>query len=84
MDAATQARIFEPFFTTKFTGRGLGLSAVLGIVGSYQGALSVESQVGSGTRFRVLPPVTVKAVDIAARPFSGDLRGSGNNPCGGR
>ena len=60
MDAATQARIFEPFFTTKFTGRGLGLSAVLGIVGSYGGAVSVESQVGSGTRFRVLLPVTSK------------------------
>ncbi len=40
MDATTQARIFEPFFTTKFTGRGLGLSAVLGIVASYQGALT--------------------------------------------
>ena len=64
MDPATQARIFEPFFTTKFAGRGLGLSAVLGIVGSYQGALSVESQVGTGTRFRILLPVTGKGIEI--------------------
>jgi signal transduction histidine kinase len=44
MDAATQARIFEPFFSTKFTGRGLGLSAVLGIVRGHRGAIRVESQ----------------------------------------
>jgi PAS domain S-box-containing protein len=77
MDAATQARIFEPFFTTKFTGRGLGLSAVLGIVGSYQGALKVESQVGTGSRFRILLPVSVKSVAVAATLSSGDLRGTG-------
>ena len=77
MDAATQARIFEPFFTTKFTGRGLGLSAVLGIVGSYGGALSVESQVGSGTRFRILLPVTMKATAVNNPPVNRDLRGSG-------
>jgi PAS domain S-box-containing protein len=77
MDAATQERIFEPFFTTKFTGRGLGLSAVLGIVGSYQGAVSVESQVGAGTHFRVLLPVTEKAMDPATPRQTGDLRGTG-------
>ena len=77
MDAATQSRIFEPFFTTKFTGRGLGLSAVLGIVGSYQGAVSVESQVGTGTRFRVLLPVTARTLDKTSRRHSGDLQGSG-------
>jgi len=77
MDAATQARIFEPFFTTKFTGRGLGLSAVLGIVGSYHGALSVESTVGSGTRFRVLLPVTVKSAEVVAPRVTGSLEGTG-------
>jgi two-component system CheB/CheR fusion protein len=77
MDAATQERIFEPFFTTKFTGRGLGLSAVLGIVGSYQGAVSVESHKETGTRFRVLLPVKEKAVDRPVHTVSRDLRGSG-------
>ena len=76
IDAATQGRIFEPFFTTKFTGRGLGLSAVLGIVGSYHGAVSVESQPGTGTRFRVLLPTSEKLVQGPAARLARDLRGS--------
>ena len=56
MDADTLSRIFEPFFTTKFTGRGLGLSALMGIVRGHQGALSVTSDVGLGTAFKVLFP----------------------------
>ncbi len=54
MDEQTVDRIFEPFFTTKFTGRGLGLAAVLGVVRGHRGALSVESVPGQGTTFRIL------------------------------
>jgi PAS domain S-box-containing protein len=54
MDRETLDRIFEPFFTTKFTGRGLGLAAVLGVVRGHRGALSVESAPGRGTVFRIL------------------------------
>ncbi len=51
MDQATQNRIFEPFFTTKFTGRGLGLSTVHGIVRKHKALLRLWSSVGAGTRF---------------------------------
>jgi len=56
MDAPTQARIFEPFFTTKFSGRGLGLAAVLGIVRAHGGVVQIHSGVGTGTCVRVLLP----------------------------
>jgi PAS domain S-box-containing protein len=56
MDAMTQTRIFEPFFTTKFTGRGLGLAALAGIVRGHHGVLRVRSVPGAGTEFRVFFP----------------------------
>ena len=57
MNNETRQRIFEPFYTTKFTGRGLGMSAVLGIINSHGGALQLFSQEGQGTTFKVYLPI---------------------------
>lgn len=62
MPPELRARIFEPFFTTKFLGRGLGLSAVLGIVRVHGGALHVTSEVGRGTLCEVFLPQIPAAV----------------------
>ncbi|MDD2897360.1 MAG: response regulator [Desulfuromonadaceae bacterium] len=56
MSEETQKRLFDPFFTTKFTGRGLGMSAVMGIMRTHNGALFVKSESGCGTTFRALFP----------------------------
>ncbi len=64
MDDEIQKRVFEPFFTTKFTGRGLGMSAILGIIHSHNGALQLFSSPGVGTTFKVYLPLPVQATVI--------------------
>jgi len=79
MDEVTQAKIFEPFFTTKFVGRGLGLSAALGIVRSHKGALKVISSPGKGTTFQVLLPAVAESRGKAQPENSAaDLQGAGS------
>lgn len=66
----TIARIFEPFFTTKFTGRGLGLAAVQGVVRGHDGAIQVESRLGNGTTMRVLLPTAAGSAATASPDHS--------------
>ena len=77
MDEETIARIFEPFFTTKFTGRGLGLAAVLGIVRGHHGAIRVESRPQRGTTVRVLFPVAGETAHTHASYPHGPLQPNG-------
>jgi PAS domain S-box-containing protein len=78
MSPETAARIFEPFFTTKFTGRGLGLAAVLGIVRGHKGAIDVQSAPDAGTTFRVLMPASTRRAEALAPPAPAPLgQGSG-------
>ena len=62
MSTQVQERIFDPFFTTKFTGRGLGMSALLGIIKAHSGGLFLESAPGKGTTIRVIFPAAEDAV----------------------
>ncbi len=58
MSPETLPRIFEPFFSTKFTGRGLGMAAVLGIVRGHSGAIKIYTEVGKGSTFKILLPAS--------------------------
>jgi len=73
MSEEVKARIFDPFFTTKFTGRGLGMSAALGIVRGHRGAIQVQSEPGEGSFFRILLPLPEKS---GARPTAGRAAGT--------
>ncbi len=56
MSEETRRRLFEPYYTTKFTGRGLGLAVVLGIVRGHGGAIQVQSAEGAGSRITLFFP----------------------------
>ncbi|MEP7226640.1 MAG: ATP-binding protein, partial [Gemmatimonadales bacterium] len=79
MTPDTLSRIFDPFFSTKFTGRGLGMAAVMGIVRSHHGLIRVRTAPGEGTAFRVLFPAARGAARKVGKPTAdrSDWQGSG-------
>jgi PAS domain S-box-containing protein len=78
MDEHTKARIFDPFFTTKFTGRGLGLAAVMGIIRAHRASISVETAPGSGSTFTVAFPASTTVGDDSLAEQRAELHGYGN------
>jgi PAS domain S-box-containing protein len=78
MPPEVQARIFEPFFTTKFTGRGLGLAAMQGILRGHKGGIRVYSEVGKGSTFKLIFPAgTGETVAAEASVETDEWVGSG-------
>jgi PAS domain S-box-containing protein len=66
-------RLFDPFFSTKFTGRGLGLAVVLGVVRGHRGVICVKSKLGSGTTFTVFLPIPAHHAALVAPSDSGAI-----------
>lgn len=77
MDTETMSRAFDPFFSTKFTGRGLGLAAVLGIVQAHNGAVKMASALGEGTRVSVYFPAVESVPDATHDEEEAERRYSG-------
>lgn len=79
MDKETTSKIFDPFFSTKFTGRGLGLAAVVGIVRSHKGAIIIESKLKKGTKFKIYFPVSKAVIikKVSKNDKSTDWKGKG-------
>jgi len=77
IEAADMENLFDPFFSTKFSGRGLGLPVILGIVQAHGGAITVESQVGQGSTFRVYLPSSTDAAPALPEPVAQSLQPEG-------
>jgi PAS domain S-box-containing protein len=78
MDRETLSKLFDPFFTTKFTGRGLGMAAVLGIVRGHKGAINIYSEADKGTTFKILLPASGKpAAMFNSEGHKDDWQGTG-------
>jgi len=68
MTEEVKSRIFDPFFTTKVQGRGLGLSAMLGILKGHRAGIRIRTEPGQGSLFRLYFPASASPVPSAAEP----------------